>query len=51
MHGNALNHQITTKDVKRSTGPDDIPPKLVKLSADILDKPLCDILNLNIKQN
>ena len=30
---------------KKSTGPDKIPPKLVKIAADILDSPLSEIIN------
>ena len=32
-------------DITKSCGPDNIPPKIVKMAADILDKPLVDIIN------
>ena len=36
---------------KKSTGPDKIPPKLVKIAADILDSPLSEIINDSLSKN
>ena len=36
---------------KKSTGPDKIPPKLVKIAADILDSPLSEIINDSLRKN
>ena len=36
---------------KKSTGPDKIPPKWVKIAADILDSPLSEIINVSLSKN
>ena len=46
-----VNKIIKNLDTTKATGPDKIPPKLVKLCADVLDEPLKNILNLHIKNN
>ena len=46
-----INKIIKNLNITRATGPDTIPLKLVKLSADILDEPLKNILNFNIIKN
>ena len=40
-----VNKIISDIDTSKSCGPDKIPPKLVKISADLLDKPLTTIIN------
>ena len=34
---------------KKATGPDRIPPKIIKLSADIVDKHLTNIINTDLE--
>ena len=46
-----INKIIKNLDITKATGPDKIPPKLVKISVDILDEPLKCILNYNISKN
>ena len=38
-------------NIKKATGPDTIPPKLVKLSANIVDSHLCNIINKDLESN
>ena len=38
-------------DIKKATGVDDLPPKIIKMSADVIKKPLTDIINFYIKKN
>ena len=45
-----INEIIISLNTKKSTGIDDIPPKLVKISADIIKKPLSQIINSAIKE-
>ena len=40
-----MNTILSKIDVTKSCGPDKIPPKFVKMSADILDKPMVEIIN------
>ena len=40
-----INKILKSIDTSKSTGPDKIPPKIIKLCADIIDKPLTVILN------
>ena len=45
-------HKIMSDiDVTKSCGPDKIPPKFVKMSANILDTPMVNIINENISTN
>ena len=44
-----INKLIKQIDIKKATGPDTIPPKLVKMSANIIDKHLCNLINKNIE--
>jgi len=46
-----INKIIKNLDTAKATGPDNIPPKLVKICADILDEPLKCILNHSIHKN
>ena len=46
-----INKIMSQIDVSKSTGPDKIPPKFVKLSANILDEPLAMIINENVSKN
>ena len=41
---------IKELDTKKAIGFDNIPPKVIKDTADILAKPLCDIINLSIDE-
>ena len=36
-------------DTKKATGPDTIPLKLVKMSANVIDKHLCNIMNMDFE--
>ena len=36
-------------DPKKATGPDTVPQKLVKMSANVIDKHLCNITNMDIE--
>ena len=38
-------------DISKSCGPDKIPPKFIKISADILDTPLASIINDSVLNN
>ena len=40
-----INTLVKSVDTKKATGPDNIPPKLVKLSANVIDSHLCNIIN------
>ena len=44
-----INALLKQTDPKKATGPDTIPPKLVKMSANITDNHLCDIMNMGIE--
>ena len=46
-----INKIIKSIDVTKATGPDNIPPKLVKLSADIIDEHMTNIINFDISRN
>ena len=43
-----INALVKQTDPKKATGPDTIPPKLVKMSANVVDKHLCNIINMDI---
>ena len=40
-----INTLLKSVNTKKATGPDNIPPKLVKLSANVIDSHLCNIIN------
>ena len=44
-----INVLLKQTDPKKATGPDTIPPKLVKMSANVIDKHLCNIINMDIE--
>ena len=44
-----INALLKQTDPKKATGPDTIPPKLVKMSANVIDKHLCNIINMDIE--
>ena len=46
-----INNILKNIDTSKSCGPDKIPPRLVKIAADILDGPLVDIINDNVSNN
>ena len=46
-----VNKLLKNINIKKATGPDTIPPKLVKLSANILDSHLCNIINKDLESN
>ena len=46
-----INKLLKGINIKKTTGPDTIPPKLGKLSADVIDSHLCNIINLDIDKN
>ena len=43
-----INALLKQTDPKNATGPDIIPSKLVKMSANVIDKHLCNIINMDI---
>ena len=45
---NTLRKSVNTK---KATGPDNIPPKLVKLSANVIDSHLCNIINKGLQNS
>ena len=47
------NINILPKSVntKKATGPENIPPKLVKLSANVIDSHLCNIINKGLQNS
>ena len=44
-----INALLKQTDPKKATGPDTIPPKLVKMSANLIEKHLCNIINMDIE--
>ena len=46
-----VNEILKNIDISKSCGPDKIPPKFIKLSADILDTPLVTIINESVTNN
>ena len=46
-----INKIIKSIDISKATGPDNIPPKLVKMSADIIDEHMTNIINFDISNN
>ena len=46
-----INSLLKRINIKKATGPDTIPPKLVKMSADIIDTHLCNIINKDIENS
>ena len=49
MTSNQVLKLLKTINIRKATGEDTIPPKLVKLAADNLAKPLTDVINLSIE--
>ncbi len=45
-----INKILKNLNTKKATGPDGIPPKLVKLVADTLDEPITFIINNDLKR-
>ena len=46
-----INKIIKNVNPKKATGPDKIPPKIVKLSANIIDSHLMNIINIDLSNN
>ena len=46
-----INTLLKSVNTKKATGPDNILPKLVKLSANVIDSHLCNITNKGIKNS
>ena len=44
-----INTLLKSVNTKKATGPDNIPPKLVKLSANVIDSHLCNIINKGLQ--
>ena len=44
-----INKLLRETNIKKSTGYDNLPPKIVKISADILTAPTTNLVNLMIK--
>ena len=45
----SINKIIKSLDITKATGPDEIPPKIVKLSADVIAEHLTNIINFDIE--
>ena len=48
---NQINKIIKEVDPNKATGPDTIPPKIIKLSANVIDSDLTNIINSDIEKN
>ena len=46
-----INKFIRNIDPKKATGPDKIPPKIIKLSANVIDSHFTNIINNDIDKN
>ena len=46
-----VNKILRNINPRKATGPDEIPPKIVKMSANIIDSHLTNIINSNLKRN
>ena len=46
-----VNKILKNIDASKSCGPDKIPPKIAKISANILDTPLTNIINENVRDS
>ena len=46
-----INTLLKSVNTKKATGPDNIPPKLVKLSANVIDSHLCNIINKGLQNS
>ena len=46
-----VNKILRNINSRKSTGPDEIPPKIVKMSANIIDPHLTNIINSDLKRN
>ena len=42
-----INALLKQTDPKKANGPDTIPPKLVKMSANVIDQNLCNIISMD----
>ena len=46
-----INTVLKSVNTKKATGPDNISPKLVKLSVNVLDSHLCNIINEGLQNS
>ena len=46
-----VNKILRNINSKKATGPDKIPPKIVKMLADIIDSHLTNVINSDLKRN
>ena len=46
-----INALLKSLNTKKATGPDNIPPKLVILSASVIDSHLCNIINKGLQNS
>ena len=46
-----VNKILRSINSRKATGPDKIPPKIVKMSANIIDSHLTNIINSDLKRN
>ena len=46
-----INKILRNVNSKKATGPDKIPPKIVKMLADIIDSHLTNVINSDLKRN
>ena len=46
-----INTLLKSVNTKKATRPDNIPPKLVKLSANVIDSHLCNIINKDLQNS
>ena len=47
---NQINKFILEVDLKKATGPNKIPPKIMKISANVIDSDLTNIINSDIEK-
>ena len=46
-----INTLLKSVNTEKASGPDNIPPKLVKLSANVIDSHLCNIINKGLQNS
>lgn len=45
-----INTLLKQTNIKKATGPDTIPPKLTRLSANVIDSHLCNVINMDLDE-
>ena len=49
--GSEINTLLKSVNTKKETGPDNIPPILIKLSASVINSHLCNIINIGLQNS